>query len=45
MVITSTFTGNWTYDNTASFVNCVTNFTVTQSLGVCTMVSKHQHLQ
>ncbi len=33
---TSTFTGNWTYDNTATFVNCVTNFTVTQSLGVCT---------
>ena len=32
---TDTFAGNWTYDQTASFVNCVKDFTVTQTLGTC----------
>lgn len=32
---TSTFSGSWTYDQTASFVNCVKDFTVTQTLGTC----------
>ena len=30
---TDTFAGSWTYDQTASFVNCVKDFTVTQTLG------------
>ena len=32
---TDTFAGSWTYDQTASFVNCVKDFTVTQTLGTC----------
>ena len=29
------FAGNWAYDETVPFVNCVKDFTITQSLGAC----------